>query len=201
MHGLRARCARAPRRPAGAPARNTTALTNSSTSPGTHSTARSLVTRPLADRSGRSAGDSTSPSCSRSLPTMPPPIAMYSNSFVGEPKNRLSTMWLLCGETKTSQAFEQPRAFLLRHAPDRLDAILQAVPRSPHRRRGACTSRRRSAGTRASAIRGRSRDRCGQHIDAVPAAERARETDHAIVPLKPSSLRRSRALRLATAGA
>ena len=49
-HGLRARCGRAPRTPAATAARNTTAFTNSSTSPGVHSTARSLVTR-LAARS------------------------------------------------------------------------------------------------------------------------------------------------------
>ena len=46
-----------------------------------------------------SAGDKLSPICSRSLATMPPPMAMYSKIFVGEPKNRLSTMWLLWGDT------------------------------------------------------------------------------------------------------
>ena len=30
---------------------------------------------------------------------MPPPIAMYSKILVGDPKNLLSTMWLLCGDT------------------------------------------------------------------------------------------------------
>ena len=30
---------------------------------------------------------------------MPPPIAMYSKIFVGDPKKRLSTMCVLCGDT------------------------------------------------------------------------------------------------------
>ena len=51
------------------------------------------------ESAGRNAGDSTSPICSRSLATIPPAIAMYSKTLVGDPKNLLSTMWLLCGET------------------------------------------------------------------------------------------------------
>ena len=80
---------------------NVTASTNSSTLPGSHNTARSRHRRAARASSvaRSSAGDRTSPSCSSSLATMPPPIAMYSNSLVGEPKNLLSTMWLLWGDT------------------------------------------------------------------------------------------------------
>ncbi len=54
---------------------------------------------PAAASSGVRDGDSTCPICSRSLATIPPPSAMYSNTLVGDPKNLLSIMWALCGET------------------------------------------------------------------------------------------------------
>ena len=76
---------------------------------------------------GRSAGDSTSPICSRSLATIPPPIAMYSKIFVGDPKNLLSTMWLLCGDTIEVARLQQPRALRLRHPADALHPIVEAV--------------------------------------------------------------------------
>ncbi len=46
----------------------------------------------------------TSASCSSRLATMPLPIAMYSKSFVGEPKNLLPSGIGRCGETRMSEA-------------------------------------------------------------------------------------------------
>ena len=111
---------------------------------------------------------------------MPPPIAMYSNSFVGEPKKRLSTMWLLCGETKMSHAFSSRAPSALRHAANRLHARLQ--PGRSHRivdevLVGAVADQQEPRVRRFLAD---ARDRRGQHVDAVPAAEGAREADHAI---------------------
>ena len=61
-------------------------------------TAPRAPARPLAAHTrksaGRKAGASVIPICSRSLATIPPPSAIYSNSLVGEPKNLLSRIWL-----------------------------------------------------------------------------------------------------------
>ena len=58
---------------------------------------------------------------------MPPPIAMYSKTFVGEPKNLPSTMWLLCGETKMSHAFSSRAPSACAHPADAPHPFVQAV--------------------------------------------------------------------------
>ena len=73
--------------------RQHTASTSSSTDPGVQRMDRSVVAVPVGvDGETRSAGDNTSPICSRSLATMAPPVAIYSKIFVGDPKKRLSTI-------------------------------------------------------------------------------------------------------------
>ena len=75
----------------------------------------------------RSAGDSTSPICSRSLATMPPPIAMYSKILVGDPKNLPSTMWRVVRRHVDVARLQQLRAVGLRHPADSADAGAEAV--------------------------------------------------------------------------
>ena len=126
---------------------------------------------------------------------------MYSNSLVGDPKNRLSTMWLLCGDTNRSHAPSRraPSACGTRPTLRTTSSRPVGADGLVHQRLEVPVADEEHADPRVPGADGRQRR--GEHVDAVPAAERAGEADDDVIVGPAERLAAGPRVPPATAGA